>query len=230
MDSMFETLVDLPLFRGVTRERMAELIERAKFNFLKYMPDNDIVTAGQSQTHLNFILSGSVRMRIAVADDRFAVSSTVMAPDVIAPEFLFGRHTDYPCTARAIDTVSILSVSKSDYMDMLARDEIFMLNYLNHLSMNAQRGSLGVLALASGSLEERLAYWIVALTQHRATEIVLHCRLRDLCAMVGVQRSKLEATLDAMRARAILNYDSAGISFNNRRELVSLLTHSEIED
>lgn len=223
MDSMFQTLVKIPLFSGVSQERMAEVIEKAKFHFLKYTPGNDIVLAGQNVTHLNFIIGGSVRLSIQGIDQGFCIESSLTAPDVIAPDFLFGRHTEYPCTAAAIDTVSILSVSKTDYLDMLQRDRIFLLNYLNTLSMNAQKSVLGVQSLTSGSFEERIAFWVVAMTQSRATDIVLRCRQRDLCQIFGVQRSAMLAALDDMHRRGLLRYDSDAVMFHDRRELVSLL-------
>lgn len=230
MDSMFETLVDLPLFRGVTRERMAEVIEKAKFHFLKYTPDNDIVIAGQQQTHLSFLFAGSVRLTVTGGDSRFRVTSVITAPDVIAPDFIFGRHTTSPCTATAIDTVSLLSISKTDYLDMLQRDGIFLLNYLNLLSMNAQKSVVGVISLTTASIEERIAFWIIALTQSRAKDIVLHCRQRDLCSIFGIQRSALVTALESLRERGIITYTNESISFLNRHDLVSLLTHTEDDD
>lgn len=226
MDSMFQTLVKIPLFSGVSQERMAEVIEKAKFHFLKYTPGNDIALAGQNVTHLNFIIGGSVRLSIQGIDQGFCIESSLTAPDVIAPDFLFGRHTEYPCTATAIDTVSILSVSKTDYLDMLQRDRIFQLNYLNTLSMNAQKSVLGVQSLTSGSFEERIAFWVVAMTQSRATDVVLRCRQRDLCQIFGVQRSAMIAALDDMHRRGLLRYDSDAVFFHDRRELVSLLLTS----
>lgn len=226
MDSMFQTLVKIPLFSGVSQERMAEVIEKAKFHFLKYTPGNDIALAGQNITHLNFIIGGSVRLSIHGIDQGFCIESSLTAPDVIAPDFLFGRHTEYPCTAAAIDTVSILSVSKTDYLDMLQRDRIFLLNYLNTLSMNAQKSVLGVQSLTSGSFEERIAFWVVAMTQSRATDVVLRCRQRDLCQIFGVQRSAMIAALDDMHRRGLLRYDSDAVFFHDRRELVSLLLTS----
>lgn len=226
MDSMFQTLVKIPLFSGVSQERMAEVIEKAKFHFLKYTPGNDITLAGQNITHLNFIIGGSVRLSIRGIDQGFSIESSLTAPDVIAPDFLFGRHTEYPCTAAAIDTVSILSVSKTDYLDMLQRDRIFLLNYLNTLSMNAQKSVLGVQSLTSGSFEERIAFWVVAMTQSRATDVVLRCRQRDLCQIFGVQRSAMIAALDDMHRRGLLRYDSDAVFFHDRRELVSLLLTS----
>ena len=42
MNSMFETLVELPLFKGVSIERMAKTVGTYKFHFLKYLPGETI--------------------------------------------------------------------------------------------------------------------------------------------------------------------------------------------
>ncbi len=56
MNSMFEVLMELPLFRGATRERMAETVGMAKFHFLKYLPGETVVEAGAPCTHIKLTL------------------------------------------------------------------------------------------------------------------------------------------------------------------------------
>ena len=226
---MFEILMELPLFRGVTRERMAETVGMAKFHFLKYLPGETIVEAGSPCTHIKFIISGSVRSKIVNPDGRFKVSQTLNAPDVISADYLFGRATNYPCTVTAIEPTGILQIAKSDYIKILNSDEVFMFNYLNLLSMNAQKSVSGVLALTTGSTEERIAFWIVALTQPSGTDIALECRQRDLYSFFGVQRGSFIATLDSMRDRGLLTYTSTKIDIINRRDLISLL-ESKLND
>ena len=94
--SMYEILMGLPLFNGVSRDCISQIIEKYKFHFLKYLPGEQIVMAGETCTHIKFVISGSVRSRIENADGRFKVSQTLNAPEVIAPEFLFGKATQYP--------------------------------------------------------------------------------------------------------------------------------------
>lgn len=226
---MFEALRELPLFRGVSTERIAEIVGKARFHFLKYLPDgSDIVTEGEPCTHIKFILSGKVRSTIANHDGRFSVSQTLEAPDVIAPDFLFGRATDYPCTARALEPTSIIQIEKSDYLRILNMDSVFMLNYLNYLSMNAQKAVAGVLGLTMGSVQERVAFWIIALTQPSGKDIVLQCRQRDLYAVFGVQRSTFIAALDNLKDRGLIEYTNSTITILDRRALIDLLlNHSE---
>lgn len=229
MNSMFEILMELPLFRGATRERMAETVGMAKFHFLKYLPGETIVEAGAPCTHIKFIISGSVRSKIVNPDSRFKVSQTLVAPDVISPDYLFGRATNYPCTVTAIEPTGILQIAKSDYIKILNSDEVFMFNYLNLLSMNAQKSVSGVLALTTGSIEERIAFWIIALTQPTGKDIALECRQRDMYSFFGVQRSSFISTLDSMKERGLLTYDSSKIDILDRRKLIELL-ESKLND
>lgn len=224
MDSMYELLLELPLFKGASYDRISEVVGKAKFHFLKYLAHEKIIEKGDPCTHMKFIISGSVRVTAANADGRFKVSQTLTAPDVISPDFLFGRATQYPVTAIANDTAGLVQISKQDFINILNADEIFLFNYLNILSMNAQKAVEGVLAVAAGSLEERIAFWIIALTQRGGTDITLTCRQRDLYALFGVQRSSFLATLDRMKERGLIEYDANEIRITSRRDLLDIIS------
>lgn len=223
MDSMYETILSLPLFSGVSYNKISEIVGGTKFHFLKYSPGNDIATAGEQCTHVKFLISGKVRMTIENADQRFRITQTIIAPDVLAPDFLFGRATVYPGTITAIDNVGILQIEKNDYIEILHSDPVFLYNFLNMLSRSAQKSVDGVLAVTTGSLEQRVAFWIVALTQPGSTDIRLECRHRDLYSLFGVQRSIFMSTLNSMKERGILDYATNRIDVLSRPALVDLL-------
>lgn len=224
MNSMYEILMALPLFHGVSYARLSEVVGNTKLHFLKYLDGDSIVEAGEPCTHLKFLISGNARLSIVNADGRFRVSQTLDSPDVIAPDFLFGRATTYPCTATAIGSAGILQIAKSDYIKLLNSDPIFLFNFLNMLSVNAQKSVDGVLALTTGSLEERIAFWVVALTQRGGRDITVTCRQRDLYAFFGVQRSSFIATLENMKARGLIDYSNNQIDVKSRPDIVALLT------
>lgn len=226
MDSMYDILMRLPLLGGVNRDKISEIVGMAKFHFLKYLPGETIITAGEACTHIKFVISGRARFTISNGNGRFKVSQTISAPDVIAPEYLFGKATQYPCTGVAIEPTGILQISKADYMKILNSDDIFIYNFMNTLSKKAQKSVEGVLAVTTGSLEERIAFWIVALTQHGGENIVLECRQRDLYALFGVQRTSFLATLDELKTRGIIDYDQNEIRVNSRRDLLDILSTS----
>ena len=218
----------LPLFKGVSRERMSKTVGVSKFHFLKY-PDGEVIyRAGDPCTDLTFILSGMVNITVADEHNKFSVSQIVSAKDVISPEFLFGRHTSYPGTAVAVGPVSLLRISKSDYINILNSDTIFLLNYLNQLSVSSQKSIEGILAVSVGSLAERIALWISTMTQARSHDIVLKCSRCDLSALFGVSHSVLSDTLDDLAEQGLIEYTSDTIKVLDRPRLISLLrNHAE---
>lgn len=225
---MYENLMTLPLFKGVSYSRLSEIVGNTRLAFLKYLPGQSMLSAGDPCTHIKFVISGHVRMTIRNESDRVRVSQTLKAPAVISPDFLFGRNTFYPATAVAVDTVSVMQIEKKDLIPLLQSDEIFLFNYLNILSTNAQKAVDGVLAITSGSLEERIAFWIIALTQMDSDEVTLTAKQRDLYSLFGVQRTSFIAALDSMKAQGILDYTSNEIRVHSRRALRSvLLKHPE---
>lgn len=223
---MLEQLMELPLFRGASISRMSKTVGESKFHFLKYPAGETLLSVGDKCEHVTFILNGHVRTTIENNNGRFAVSQTLAAPTIISPDFLFGRMTSYPFTARAIDSVSILQISKSDFIKILDSDHVFLFNFLNMLSVDAQKGIGGILALTTAEIDQRIAYWISALTQSDAIDIVLTCRRRDLCSLFSVQRNTFEAALESMARKGILEYDARELRILDRRKLIALLDTS----
>lgn len=223
MESMYETLLGLPIFAGVSRQKISEIIGKNKFHFLKYTQGDTIVTKGELCTHIKSIIAGKVRVTIESDGDKFKVSQTLDAPDVIAPDFFFGRTTRYPVTVKALESTGIMQIDKSDFLNIINSDSIFLFNYLNMLSMNAQRSIEGVLALTTGSLERRIAYWIIALTQPNGYDITLQCRQHDMYAIFGVPRQSLVAALEAMSGAGLISFTQSEINVTDRRLLLDLL-------
>ncbi len=222
-NSMYENLMGLPLFNGVSYNRISEIVGNTRLAFSKYLPGETILEAGDPCTRMMFVIGGCVRLSVRNSTDRFGVMQTLQAPSVISPDFLFGRNTLYPATVTAIDTVSIMQIEKNDFINIIRNDEVCLFNYLNYISTNAQKAIDGVLSLTSGSLEERIAFWIIALTQRDALDVVLTCKQRDLYTLFGVQRSSFINTLESMKARGLIDYTSTEIRVVSRNELRSLL-------
>lgn len=227
MDSIYNTLRSLPLFKGVAVEKLEEIVANTRLHFLKYSEGEPIVRQNERCTHIKFLISGSVRVSFSATRNRFKVSQTISAPDVIMLDYLFGRVTNYPCDAVALEPTGIVQLEKADFIKLMMNDEVFLFNFLNTLSMNAQKSIDGVLALSTGALEERIAFWILALTQTRSTDIILQARQRELYTLFNVQRMSLISTLESMRDRGLIEFTPTEIRVLSRRNLVELLMNHD---
>ena len=223
MNSMYQQLMQLPLFQGVSTEKITELVEKLPFHFLKYRSNEQIVAAGDPCTHIRFIVSGKVRVVMNCSRLKVSLEQTLSTPNVLAPDYLFGRETVYPFTAVAEGPCGILQLLKGDYIKMINTDKVFLFNILNYLSSGSQRGTAMALAAKDGSVDERLAMLMNVLTLNGATDVVLKYKQKDLCSLLGTQRTTLVAMLDRLAEQEILEYGSSEMKFFDLAALNAIL-------
>lgn len=220
--SMFDTLLGLPLFKGASRERIAEIVGIVKFHFLKYSAGQTIFNAGDPCSHLQCVLSGDVCITFESNNHKFCLEQTLSGPDIVLPEYLFGRATHYPTSAKALTEVRFLQIEKSDYLKILTMDRVFLLNYLNFLSMNAQK-SAAAIKTCEGDLRKHIAYVLLALNQPTSKDIKLVC---ESCRMEDVFNSHvndLHEALESLHKDKMIDYDSKRIKVTDRRALLQFL-------
>lgn len=223
MNSMYQQLMQLPLFQGVSSDQITALVEKMPFHFLKFRNGDNIFVAGEPCTHIRFIVSGRVRLETPCAHLRVSLFQTLATPHVLAAENLFGRDTTYPSNAVADGPCGILQLRKSDYIKMLGTDKVFLFNILNYLSSGSQRYSSSIAAIKDGSLVERLAMLVDALVFNGAADVTLRFKQKDLCTLLGTQRTTLVSTLDRLVDDEILEYDSNQISILDLKRLSEFL-------
>ena len=226
MESMYEKLMELPLFQGVSRDKLSELIEKTPFHFVKYTEGQQIVAANDVCTHIRFIISGEVEVEIPSTNRRVIVSETLVGPDVIGPDYLFGRNTFYPFNAVALTDCGVLQIVKADFINILMSDKVFLFNMLNILSRNSQKSTVGIMALSSGTIAERLAFIVTSLTQRGSKDVKIIYKQKDLCSILGVQRSSLINALTKMKEDGVIDYTLSEITVLDRNDLLDIL-HSE---
>ena len=200
--------MQLPLFQGVSAEKITALVEKLPFHFLKYRNGEQVFAAGDPCTHIKFIVSGQVRLETTFSNLRVTMCQTISNPHVLAAEYLFGRDTVYPFTAISDGACGILQLRKSDYIKMISSDKVFLFNILNYLSSGSQRSLSSPLSVKNGSATERLANLVDALAISGAKDISFLYKQKDLCALLGTQRTTLVAMLDKLSEQDVLDYDS----------------------
>lgn len=220
--SIYSTLLQLPLIKGASMARLTEVVGRLKLHFFKASAGEVVVEPGRTCKSLIFVLSGSVRLSMVSGDGAFAISQTLEAPQLIAPDCLFGLDTSYPCRVEALGATGLMEINKEDFRRMLALDPVFLFNYLNAVCTGSQRGRYGLMAIAGGTALERLAYWITTLTQPGAKDIVVTCSERELHSVLGISVSGMRAAVDKLAPRAVAP-DAHTLRVDSRDFLLSLL-------
>lgn len=223
-DGIFASIARLPLLKGASLQRISDIVGAMKLHFFKAAPGETFIAAGDACRSLVFVLSGSVRLTVAHGAEAasFTVEQTLSAPQVIAPDNLFGLSTVYPCSVTAIEPVGLMEISKEDYRRMLNIDPVFLFNYLNTVCAASQRSQSGLGAIAAGAAQERIAYWITTLSQPGATEILMHSTHREIHQLLGMTAAALRSAVEKLAPMVELK-DAFTLAAPSRAPLRDLL-------
>lgn len=223
MTNKYQQLMQLPLFQGISAEKITALVEKLPFHFLKFSNGEQIVAAGDPCTHVKFVVSGKVKLTTPFNRLRVSLQQSLASPHVLAPDCLFGKENNYPYSAVADGVCGILQLRKSDYIKMVSSDKVFLFNILNYLSTGSQRGSALALTIKNGTVAERLAMLLDLLVVNGATDIVLSYKQKDLCSLLGTQRTTIISTLEKLSDEGVVEYDNKELHILDFNRLLSRL-------
>ena len=85
METMFNTLLQLPLFQGLCHEDFTNILEKVKLHFTKHKAGEVIVKSGTPCNQLIFLLKGELSLQTTSKDDLFTFIEHMEAPYVIEP-------------------------------------------------------------------------------------------------------------------------------------------------
>lgn len=171
MRSMYETIMDLPLFKGVGKDHVSMFVEKTQIHFHKYAPGDIIADYKDYVTSLKFILSGKVAMSSKCLGGAITVTSEVRGNMVLGATRLFGLRPQYKRQVMALTDTGVMAFSKEKYMDLLRSDPIYMLNFANYLSMFIQQREEVTSNMGASGILRVLAEWILAHTLKESREI-----------------------------------------------------------
>lgn len=80
METMFDTLLQLPLFQGLCNEDFTSILEKVKLHFIKHKAGETIIENGSACTQLCFLLKGEVSIVTNSPQNIYTVIEQMEAP------------------------------------------------------------------------------------------------------------------------------------------------------
>ena len=220
--TMYETIMTLPLFQGVGTDHVSSFLEKTSIEFLRFSAGDRIVEAGEPVTSLKFLLSGRIRVTNKVLSGRVAVVSEFEGQEAIAPARLFGMHPHYDFTIEALDNVSLMEFSKKKYVTLLKTDNIYIMNFVNILSLHIQRASQIISSLVRLDLSRLLAEWLVFFTSRKSCNIHID-GLQALEDIYG--RDSVDSDIEVMKMHGLVDNADDCIMIPDRDALIEYASH-----
>ncbi|MEG1573542.1 MAG: Crp/Fnr family transcriptional regulator [Bacteroidales bacterium] len=224
MNNIYDTLLQIPVFQGLSKERFEEIIGNTRFDFLKYPAGEQLAWENDEYTNIKFIISGSIRTELNNSSRKIKIIETLPAPNVLVPNRLFGKATFFPLSVFAEEDTGIMQLDKQIFIELMQAEKIVLLNFINNISYRSQKGAEAFTNISSSNIKARFAFWILYFSSPKSRDIKIISKQKDLYSWFGVQRSIFINMLDEMKQEEILDYSVREINIINRNKLNSYYT------
>ena len=221
---MISALVNNPLFRGITPERLFADLEEISFHTRSYKKGEILAQQGAVCNRLVILTKGSVRGEMIDYSGRLIKVEDIAAPRAIAPLFLFGEENRYPVEVTANEPTEVIELPKSSVLSLFRKNEQFLENYMNLSANYARTLSDKLFFMSFKTIRQKLASYLLRLyKQQQQTHITLDRSQQELSDYFGVSRPSLARELAHMQEDGLLIADRKHITILQKEELVRLI-------
>ena len=179
--TMYDTLLQLPLFQGLCKNDFTSILGKVKLHFRKYNADEIIVEQGEPCTELIFLLNGEISSQIVDEQKSYSLHETFGSTDL-----------------------NLVSIDKAFVLSELNNYEIFRLNYLNILSNRAQIAYNKLWNSYIGSPKEKIINFILSRSMRPEGEKRLKIKMEDLAGLIDETRINVSKELNDMQEKGLV--------------------------
>lgn len=220
MDSMYEMIMDLPLFKGVSKDQISLFLEKTHIGFSNYSVGDVLAEPGEPVGMVRFVISGDLSIIHPLDGAGITVEERSGFGKVLGADRLFGLAPGYPYKAVAKTKTSVMEFSKAQYVNLLHSDRIYMLNFFNYLSLRAQRPVDSMTKFCHGDIMSRISLLVSVMTDPMADEIVIRGDNEAFASYCNSDEESVAHWRNMLCRVGLADCDREAIRIKSRREFL----------
>ncbi len=212
---IFNRLLTLPLFQGMSRSHLQEVVAHTRLGFSQHDEGTVVVRRGDRCTHQRFLVGGTLIAESESDTGEYSMRETIAAPYLLQPERLFGLTQNYTYTFTAHHHSQILEISKDEMVRLCAKFDIFRTNLLNILTTQSQRAADEPWHEPARTLPDKISHFIMSHSLQPTGEKWLHIKMETLARHIGESRLNVSQQLRHWEREGIIQLSRNNIFIPN---------------
>lgn len=217
--TMFERLLQLPLFQGLTFQELSDLMAQIRLNFVRYKAGEEIVIQGEPCQKLLFIIHGDISTTYNNTEKHFRLTETLPPIGVLEPYNLFGMYQKYSRTYQFDTNGSILSIDKKEIVNPLMQSEIVKINMLNLLCNRYQQTAKKLCEMPDETVQNKIAKFIWSYSSVPKGKKEVYIKMTDLANLIHETRLKVSKALKEMQEQGMVTLQRGGIIISDIQDI-----------
>lgn len=195
---LHERLLELPLFQGMSRNDIKQVVTSTRFKHISYAEGKVIVSEGDICDRLLFLIDGIIDATGRADDNGYSITERLYAPGILQPERIFGLTQRFTRTFMAAGNCRFISLDKIDALALADSYETFRLNLLNIICTKSQRLTRYPWRIQPKDIRSKIVRFIEARSLRPAGEKTMTITMERLGLELGESRLNVSRELNAM--------------------------------
>lgn len=201
-----EQLLSTPLFQGLSKSDLIEIIGNTRFGFMKVEEGRVLYKANDPCKQLTILLSGQLEITTQSAGKAFKVVEYQSAPTLLQTERLFGLQQNYSSTYKTHTQCHFVTLAKSEVVRLYNTYEVFRINLINILASQLQREQSAKWHTHQGTLEEKVISFFAEHCLHPAGEKHYYIKMKDLGMELNTNRLEISKAINSLQCKGLLTH------------------------
>ncbi len=202
--NIYAKLLEQPLFQGMSKGELEQMISHTKFDFFKYKDNETIVKEGDVCDRLRFMTNGILMTETSTDDKGLTLYEELRAPYVMQPERIFGLTQRYTKSYTAKGDCNLMTLDKNEIINLSDRFMIFRLNLLNIISTQAQKNARRQWRHTPDNLRQRITRFLEIHCERPAGLKVIRTKMTKLANELNDNRLSISQELNKMQEEGLI--------------------------
>ena len=216
---MFERLLQLPLFQGLTVQDISEVMSHVRLNFANYQAGDELVMQGETCRQLIYIINGSMMAEYRDPNGRFTLRENLPDMKVLEPYNMFGMQQKFSRSYQFVTDGITLAIDKNVMLKQLLTNNIIKLNLLN-ISCNKYQQTLNILRkMPENTVKEKIVKFILSYSITTRGEKTLQIKMQELADIIHETRLNVSKTLNTLHKEGLMSLPRGGFTVKEIEDL-----------
>lgn len=218
--SIYDKLLDLPLFQGHSREDLTSILTKIKVDFRSFHKGQIIAAQDDPCKNIIFLMEGEVSLQRTSLHKDLLFIELLSAPRSFGTETLFGLRQNHSHTITAQTDVKTLVVNKHSIITHLFDFEVFRYNILNMLTTRIQRTQTMLWAPEEASICLNFVQLCKKNFMHPAGTKIIEGGMVSLARMLNCPRIQISNVLNALEEKQLVALSRKKIQIPQLEKLI----------
>ena len=218
---LHERLLELPLFQGMSRNDLEQIVASTKFRHLSYGKGKTVVNEGDVCDKIYFLLKGIVSATGYADDNGYSITEIMPAPEILQPERIFGLTQRYTRSFKTVTDCTFICLGKKETLELACNYEIFRLNMLNIICTRSQRLTRFPWRTQPKDIRHKIIRFIETRCLRPAGPKTLRIKMERLSDEINESRLNVSRELNAMNDEKIISLRRGEINISALEKLIN---------